>query len=624
MRRILFASAILAAGHATAAAQGAVTYTPELDPDRFILTSDAQSIAMLDGARPLAAGNFALGLAMRVGAPPLEVCVQDGTGMCVEDGNLVRSRFGADVVAAFGFGRFGVYAQLPVILNQGSDYDPTASRIQSAGLADLRLGGKALIVKRGAHAFGADLRFSLPTGGADDFTGDGGVSAESRLIYDWRRGRYGAVAQAGYAFRQQESRIANLYVGDELLWGIGGEYWVKPEKLVAGVSAFGRVGIESDPLAMMDASPGEEEMPVEVMASGRWWAEKNWIAELGAGMGVTDGYGAPAFRVLAGVRWIREKPFGKPKRLDRDGDGYFDDEDGCPLQPEDFDSFEDKDGCPDYDNDKDGILDKTDNCPMDPEDKDGFEDPDGCPELDNDKDTIADKDDQCPNAPEDFDGYLDVEGCPDPDNDNDTILDPADTCPNEPEDLDGFEDVDGCPDLDNDKDGVLDRDDKCPNEPETYNGFDDVDGCPDAAPTVVVTGTAVEIRETIYFDLDKSTIKAKSFKLLDGVAAAINAHKLKISIEGHTDDRANDNYNMGLSQRRAEAVREYLIAKGVAADKLTAIGYGETRPKLKGKTKEARDANRRVEFLIVGGAPQLPQPGTPTLAPSAPEPAQSK
>jgi outer membrane protein OmpA-like peptidoglycan-associated protein len=426
-------------------------------------------------------------------------------------------------------------------------------------------------------------------------------------------------SRVGYAWRQQASRIANLYVDDEILWGVGGEYWVAPEKVVTGISAFGRVGLQSDPMAMSGGSPGSEEMPVELMASGRWWAEKNWIAELAAGTGLTDGYGAPSFRVLAGVRWIREKPFTK-KRLDRDGDGYFDDEDGCPLQPEDFDSFEDKDGCPDYDNDKDGILDKSDKCPMDAEDKDGFEDPDGCPELDNDKDTILDKVDQCPNAPEDFDGYMDVEGCPDPDNDNDTILDVNDTCPNEPEDIDSFEDADGCPDLDNDKDGVVDRDDSCVNEPETYNGHDDKDGCPDTAPTVVVTGTQVEIKDTIYFDLDKATIKSKSFKLLDGVAAAIKAHKLTISIEGHTDDRAAEAYNLSLSQRRADAVREYLIAKGVTPEQLTAVGYGESRPKVKGKTEKAREANRRVEFIIVGGTAQPGVPGTGSLTP-APTPA---
>lgn len=611
--RSLLALGLLTAGAGTAAAQ-AVTYTPELDPDRFVLTSDARSIGVLDGARPLSTNNFALGVAMRVGAPPLQVCVADGTGMCAENGNLVRSRFGADVVAAFGWHRFGLYAQLPVILNQGSDFDPAGARIESAGLADLRVGGKLLLLERGPSALGVDQRFSLPTGGADDFTGDGGISSESRMIYDWREGRWGAVAQVGYAWRQQESRIANLYVGDEALWGVGGEYWVAPEKLSVGLAAFGRIGLESDPMQMGDAAdPGEEEMPAELMASGRWWAEKNWVAEVAAGFGMTEGYGAPAFRALAGVRWLKEKPFAK-KRRDRDGDGYWDDEDACPDQPEDFDGFEDKEGCPDLDNDKDGILDVADACPMDPEDKDGFEDIEGCPEPDNDKDTILDKVDSCPMAPEDFDGFQDVEGCPDPDNDMDTVLDKDDPCPNDPEDVDGFQDNDGCPELDNDQDGLQDRDDTCPNEPETYNGHDDVDGCPDAVSTVVVTGTAVEIKDVLHFDTNKATIKAKSHKLLDGVAAAILAHKLSISIEGHTDDRAPDDYNMKLSQRRADSVRDYLISKGVAADKLTATGYGESRPKVPGTSNSARAANRRVEFIIVGGTPSTGAtvPGTTT------------
>ena len=98
----------------------------------------------------------------------------------------------------------------------------------------------------------------------------------------------------------------------------------------------------------------------------------------------------------------------------------------------------------------------------------------------------------------------------------------------------------------------------------------------------------------------QATIKPISFKLLDGVAAALTAHAtLKISVEGHTDDRAAEDYNLKLSQRRAEAVRDYLIKKGIDPARLTAIGYGESRPAVPGKSEAARDQNRRVEFIIV-------------------------
>ena len=603
MRRIVFLALLVAS---PAAAQ-TVTYTPELDPDRFVLTADPLSIGLLDGARPLASRQFSLGMALRVGAPPLEVCLRDGAGECQQQGELVSSRFGTDLVGAIGFGRFGIYAQLPVILYQGSDFDASMSEVSATSFGDLRVGGKVLVWSRDQHAIGFDARTSIPTGGGDDFTGDGGTNIEGRAIYEVREGRLGAVAHLGYAWRQDGSRIANLYVDDEVLWSLGAEYWIQEQTAAVGLAAFGRIGVQDDPAQM--TSPSWEERPAELMGSGRYRITRDFVLEAGASTALVDAYGAPAFRVLAGVRWNQERPV----RKDSDKDGYYDDEDKCVFEPEDFDSYQDGDGCPEVDNDRDKIFDTTDVCPNEAEDFDGFEDEDGCPDNDNDKDKILDTTDQCPNAPEDFDQFEDDNGCPDPDNDKDTILDGDDKCVNVPEDADGFEDVDGCPDLDNDKDGFQDKDDTCPNDPETFNGTDDKDGCPDSAPTVVVTDTAVEIKETIYFDLNKSTIKPVSFKLLDGVAAALTAHAaLRVSIEGHTDDRANDAYNLKLSQARADAVKKYLVGKGIAQGRLETIGFGETRPKIKGKSKAARDANRRVEFLIIPSA----VPVTPAPAPA--------
>jgi OOP family OmpA-OmpF porin len=103
----------------------------------------------------------------------------------------------------------------------------------------------------------------------------------------------------------------------------------------------------------------------------------------------------------------------EPTRGDRDGDGIFDDEDRCPDDPEDIDSFEDTDGCPEPDNDRDGILDPDDECPLEPEDVDQFEDTDGCPEGDNDRDGFLDAQDACPNDPETLNGVDDDDGCPD-------------------------------------------------------------------------------------------------------------------------------------------------------------------------------------------------------------------
>ncbi len=246
---------------------------------------------------------------------------------------------------------------------------------------------------------------------------------------------------------------------------------------------------------------------------------------------------------------------------DRDGDGLTDDVDKCPDDPEDKDGFEDEDGCPDPDNDADGIKDPVDKCPMDPEDADKFEDEDGCPDLDNDQDGLSDKIDQCPNEPEDKDGFEDDDGCPDPDNDNDTFLD---------------------------------KDDKCPLEFGVAP-----DGCPKKYVNVVVTQTKIEIKQTIFFEFNKATIKSVSFPLLNEVAQAMKDNPtIKVEVQGHTDSVGNDKFNMKLSQKRAESVRTYLIKQGVSSDRMVPKGYGETVPIADNRTKDGRSQNRRVEFVI--------------------------
>jgi outer membrane protein OmpA-like peptidoglycan-associated protein len=222
------------------------------------------------------------------------------------------------------------------------------------------------------------------------------------------------------------------------------------------------------------------------------------------------------------------------------------------------------------------------------------------PSGDKDKDGIPDNVDKCPDQPEDKDGFQDEDGCPDPDNDNDGIPDNVDLCPNDPEDKDGFEDQDGCPDPDNDHDRIPDKDDKCPNEPETYNGYQDEDGCPDRG-RVVVTDTSIEILDVIYFEYDKAVILSKSYPILDAVAATLqgNPSIQLVEIQGHTDERGDDAYNLDLSDRRAKAVMKYLVDKGVDSKRLTAQGYGETQPLDRRHIEAAWAKNRRVAFLII-------------------------
>ena len=247
------------------------------------------------------------------------------------------------------------------------------------------------------------------------------------------------------------------------------------------------------------------------------------------------------------------------------------------------------------DSDGDGLPDDIDRCPQNPEDADGFEDNDGCPDPDNDTDGIPAKDDACIDKPETVNDFQDDDGCPEADSDGDKIFDELDQCPAKAEDADGFEDSDGCPDPDNDKDGIPDKDDACPMKPETVNKHEDDDGCPDEVPEAIKAFTGVI--EGIRFRSGSDVILRQSFEILDKAADVIKAHpKLKIEIQGHTDDNGAEADNQDLSERRAKAVEKYLIDKGVPAKQLVSKGFGESKPLVPNKDDESRTINRRVEF----------------------------
>jgi OmpA-OmpF porin, OOP family len=269
---------------------------------------------------------------------------------------------------------------------------------------------------------------------------------------------------------------------------------------------------------------------------------------------------------------------------DSDGDGIPDYEDDCPNQPGPKETH----GCPiAKDTDGDGIPDDIDRCPLDPEDKDGFQDEDGCPDPDNDGDGIVDRMDACPNNP----GPLENRGCPVLDRDGDGVPDSEDRCPDQP----GPKENGGCPDVDTDKDGIPDRLDKCPDVPGLPP-----DGCPKKYTLVEVKKDRIDIKQQVHFATAKYRVLPDSFALLNQVVQVLGDYpKMHVSIEGHTDSVGGEAMNMRLSEARANAVREYLTSKGVAADRLDAVGYGPTKPIASNKTVKGRAANRRTEFRIV-------------------------
>jgi outer membrane protein OmpA-like peptidoglycan-associated protein len=118
---------------------------------------------------------------------------------------------------------------------------------------------------------------------------------------------------------------------------------------------------------------------------------------------------------------------------------------------------------------------------------------------------------------------------------------------------------------------------------------------------VTLRADRIEINETIYFETASATIKPESFALLGQVADVLREHPelLRVRIEGHTDSRGRDDYNLRLSQERAASVREYLISQGIAPKRLESVGYGETRPLDPRENEQAWSQNRRVDFMIL-------------------------
>ena len=255
---------------------------------------------------------------------------------------------------------------------------------------------------------------------------------------------------------------------------------------------------------------------------------------------------------------------------DSDKDGIPDNKDTCPEEP----GLKEFNGCPDTDGDK--IPDNKDNCPEDF----GAEIMNGCPDTDNDG--VADKDDECP----DQKGPIEFNGCPD--SDEDGVADKDDECPKES----GVLENKGCPWPDTDGDGVSDNEDACPEEV----GSSENSGCPDLSMEVVETIN--QLASQINFAAGTDRIQGKA------VLESLNEIKILLDnnpdgiliIEGHTSSDGETGANLELSQKRAAAVKAFLVNLGTNPERLITEGYGEERPVADNDTQQGRAQNRRVQF----------------------------
>lgn len=231
------------------------------------------------------------------------------------------------------------------------------------------------------------------------------------------------------------------------------------------------------------------------------------------------------------------------------------------------------------DSDADGIEDGKDQCP---DTASGTRvNSNGCA-VDSDGDGVADGNDQCPDTLKG--SKVNNNGC-EVDSDGDGVADSQDQCPGTAANSDV--DSKGCMIVrDSDADGIIDANDKCPNS---------------SAGTAVDT-SGCELKENIRLDdvnFKTGTVElnGKSQNILDGIAQVLKANThLSFEVAGHTDNTGNHDFNVQLSEKRAQSVRQYLINQGVSADRLTAKGYGPDKPVATNETRAGRAENRRVEL----------------------------
>ena len=319
-------------------------------------------------------------------------------------------------------------------------------------------------------------------------------------------------------------------------------------------------------------------------------------------------------------------------RNDKDGDGVKDRKDLCPATPTGVKV--DANGCP-LDTDRDGVVDYLDKCPDTP----GSAAMNGCQDKDNDG--VADNEDNCPDVP----GLARFKGCPD--SDNDGVEDSKDKCPNQK----GLDRFNGCPDTDgdgvedskdkcndtpkgvkvdangcsadSDNDGVIDSEDKCPNtkagikvdakgcdaDTDKDGVIDSEDACPAVAGTAANKGCPekkVDVKKRlqfaargINFETGKATLTTASYPMLDEVVSILNEYvDYNLKMGGHTDAVGKDASNLTLSQARVDAVKAYLLSKGIADTRVVATGFGEIRPVAPNTTAVGRAKNRRVELEL--------------------------
>jgi outer membrane protein OmpA-like peptidoglycan-associated protein len=507
-----------------------------------------------------AAGNLAFGTFVNYAKNPL--VARSETGALMPEAP-VSDRVEMTLLASYGLAdRVELTLALPFLQQSGSGGDIGLPVGEGMSLGDVSLAGRVRLVNAGKLSLGASASLTLPTGDNTQYAGTESVNVHARAIVGFDAGALRLAGNVGFRLRGGRASLGPVEQENEVTFGLGAGL-----RLTKGLDVMGELYGNQ---GLVDSSASVS--PMEVIGGLRWWPAKALAVTGGAGFGLRNGIGAADMRVFVGLAWSPRSETvpavftGAPPVVlhDEDGDGIPDAEDECPGEKEDVDGVKDGDGCID-DNDGDGVADAADKCPKEAEDVDNFKDDDGCLDKDNDEDGVADTADKCPDSQEDEDGYQDLDGCDDPDNDGD---------------------------------GIADIVDACTLKPENINGNNDQDGCPDEGEgLVMILDNKMELLAPVLFVRDTAELKKESANVLGQLAAtlaAMPAIKL-VRLESHTKVRVNANHDYKLSNERGEAVKKFLVDRGVDAKRLEVKPMGSAKP----VNAKKPDENDRLEVIIL-------------------------
>ena len=467
---------------------------------------------------------------------------------------IVRHRTMLSIGTAYAFAdRFEAGARLPLYMQSGEPVVSGTTTVEAAdgtAAGDLTFHIKARLLPGAKLRLGAAAALTLPTASDSEFTG-----TKLPTLRILALATYSPVLpltihlNAGGVLRQT-AQFANIEQGSGVAWAAGASFRAF-EHVFLEAEAFGDAipgGTRSRPTATNPMGTPTMLKTFEALAGAR--VQLSTQASIGAavGRGLTADLGSPDLRGILSFTFV---PSARPLP---------------PLhRPE---------AAP--------VFDPT--------------------QEDTDYDRMNDSVDKCPKEREDKDGYQDEDGCPDPDNDSDGVLDTADKCIDKVEDRDNFDDGDGCPEPDNDKDGVLDAADKCPDKPEKINGNDDNDGCPDNGDSLVISNPdRLELIESVLFT--GPSVAKDSHNVLNQLAATLRARadigRIRITVHVNPGKNSTAKKDQALSDKRAEAVKDWLVKWGVHADRIDAKGFGSSKPLVPASQKGAAMINDRVDLIIL-------------------------